>query len=141
VNIQVRKISQLTDVEPVTDVLDTSRRELSTDKAKQLKTLAEISLVSQRTYPVCRRRCCSSFRTHRQRVDLSLVHPGHHAPCAAKDGVVEEEESNSDCTPLFIHTLDFLSVLYKCFMGVPGEVHAQARPPISPPSSMQSTAE
>jgi hypothetical protein len=33
----VKIISQRTDVEPVADVLDASRRELSADKTKQLK--------------------------------------------------------------------------------------------------------
>lgn len=35
----VKLISQPTDVEPVADVLDASRRELSADKTKQLKNI------------------------------------------------------------------------------------------------------
>jgi hypothetical protein len=45
-----------------------------------------------------------------------LIDPRNHTPSAAKDRVVEEEERNGDCAPLFIHKSGICLFLHGIFM-------------------------
>lgn len=80
-----RTAPRLTDVELVLQVPDTDGGELRAHEAEE---------------PV---HTCGGTRAadpHGQAVDLGLVDPGHHSPCASKRGIVEEQERDGHSSPL-----------------------------------------
>jgi len=77
----------LTEVESIPNIFDAGRCELCAHEAEQ---------------PVGRGSCGSTSSAHSKRVDFCLIDPRDHAPSATECSIVEEQEGDSNRTPLLL---------------------------------------
>ena len=75
----------LTNVEAVGDRSDCWRCELSADETEE---------------PICRCCSCSTFDSHRDRIDFGLIDPRYHSPGTAERSVVAKEKGYRNSAPL-----------------------------------------